>query len=477
MRRNGRSNSMSIAKAPQSGFEFSYPVIVIGGGGTGLSAALAAKDGGAEVLILERDKSLLGTTAMSTGLIPASGTKDQKELGIDDSPERFVSDIMGKTKGRTSEQAAMTLATESIDTVNWLRDSHNINLNLIDDFLYPGHTAMRMYGMPHRSGAELMGALMDAAGAAEIDILTEARATQLYVSDKNNVTGVRIERPNGDTEDIGCDNLILACCGFAGDETLVEKYIPEIKNAVFHGHPGNKGEAIIWGESLGAELADMSAYQGHAGLAVGHGIPILWPSIMQGGFQVNLKGVRFSNESQGYSEQAVKVLAQDDGIAWSIFDLRCHELMTMFDDYQDALKAQAIIEANSIEILAAETNLPLEPLQQTVHDVANFTRGKEACPFGRDFTGKPPLKPPYYAARVTGALFHTQGGLVVNEKAQVIRKDGTAFTNLFAGGGAARGISGPSADGYLAGNGLLTATTYGKLAGRTAAENVRQKNG
>ena len=84
---------------------------------------------------------------------------------------------------------------------------------------------------------------------------------------------------------------------------------------------------------------------------------------------------------------------------------------------------------------------------------------------------------PYYAARVTGALFHTQGGLVVNEKAQVLRNDGTAFSNLFAGGGAARGISGPAADGYLAGNGLLTATTYGKLAGRTAAENVRRANG
>ena len=468
---------MSVEPTPANGFEFAYPVIVIGGGGTGLCAALAAKDGGADVLILERDKSLLGTTAMSTGLIPACGTQEQKRRGIDDSPERYVSDIMGKTKGRTDETAAMTLAKESAETIGWLRDSHKINLNLIDDFLYPGHTAMRMYGMPHRSGAELMGALMDAAGAAEIDILTEARATKLYIDSGKKITGVQIERPNGDIENIGCENLILACCGFAGDAALVEKYIPEIKNAVFHGHPGNKGEAMIWGDNLDAQLADMSAYQGHAGLAVGHGIPILWPSIMQGGFQVNIAGERFADESQGYSEQAVKVIHQESGIAWSVFDQRCHDLMVKFDDYQDALKAQAIVMADTIDALAQKTGLPVERLKQTLTDVAAHTKGQTPCPFGRDFTGKPVLAAPYYAARVTGALFHTQGGLVVNEKAQVLRKDGTAFSNLFAGGGAARGISGPAADGYLAGNGLLTATTYGKLAGRTAAENVRRANG
>ncbi|MEG8030902.1 FAD-binding protein [Sphingomonas aurantiaca] len=93
-------------------------------------------------------------------------------------------------------------------------------------------------------------------------------------------------------------------------------------------------------------------------------------------------------------------------------------------------------------------------------------------PFGRDFTGKPVLAPPYRAAKVTGALFHTQGGLVVDRDARVLRADGTPLPNLYAGGGAARGVSGAGADGYMAGNGLLTATTFGKLAGRAAAEAI-----
>lgn len=76
---------------------------------------------------------------------------------------------------------------------------------------------------------------------------------------------------------------------------------------------------------------------------------------------------------------------------------------------------------------------------------------------------------PYFAARVTGALFHTQGGLVVDTNARVLRGDGTPLPNLFAGGGAARGLSGATVEGYLSGNGLLTAVALGRIAGINAA--------
>ena len=73
--------------------------------------------------------------------------------------------------------------------------------------------------------------------------------------------------------------------------------------------------------------------------------------------------------------------------------------------------------------------------------------------------------PPFHAVRVTGALFHTQGGLVINDRACVLRKDGTPIDNLFAAGGAACGVSGADASGYLSGNGLLTAVALGRVAG------------
>jgi len=447
-----------------------FPVVIVGAGGTGLTAALAVADAGLDVLVLERDPTPLGSTAMSTGLIPAAGTLEQAAAGIDDDPALFTADILAKTKGATDPVIARRLAEESAETTAWLRDRHGVPLGLVDGFLYPGHSRMRMYGTPNRSGGELMAALEAAAARAEVMLLTEATVTEL-IATGDRITGVRLQRPDGSIEEIGCDALILACSGFGGNAALVARWIPDMAEAVYHGHPGNKGDAMRWGEAIGAGVADMTGYQGHGGLAAGHGIPILWPLIMEGGFQVNVEGRRFSNEATGYSEQAARVNAQPGHVAWSIFDARLHRLMLAFDDYQEAIRAGAVVEADSIAALAALAKLPAAALADTVAEVAACVAGATDV-FGRDFTGKPVLDGPWYAAKVTGALFHTQGGLVVDGDGRVQKTDGTAMPNLFAGGGAARGISGPGADGYMAGNGLLTATSFGKLAGRAAAAQV-----
>ena len=333
--------------------EISYPVVIIGGGACGLTAALAARDAGADVLVIERDPVPRGTTAMSTGLIPAAGTPDQAAAGIIDTPALLATDIVAKTKGRTDPDIALRLAEESAETVVWLRDQHAVPLSLVDGFLYPGHSVRRMMGTPHRTGEELMAALSDACGLAGVDVLTEAIARDLIV-ENDRITAVNVERPDDSVETIGCGALILACCGFGGAPDMLAEYIPEIAGAVFHGHPGNRGDAVHWGTALGAQLADMGAYQGHGGLAAGHAIPILWPLIVEGGFQVNAAGERFSNEALGYSEQAAKVNAQEGGVAWSIFDARLDSMMRQFDDYQQALAAGAVVEGATIEELAAK---------------------------------------------------------------------------------------------------------------------------
>jgi len=465
---------MTILAPSAAQFSISVPIVVIGGGGCGLTAALVAKDAGVDVLVLERDASTIGSTGMSTGLIPAAGTRQQRERGIEDSAELFAADIMRKAKKQTDPAIALALARESARTIEQLVDRHQIGLTLVDSFLYPGHSVMRMHGTVNRTGEELMAALSSACARAGADILNEALASALFADSEGRMQGVRITRPDGTFEDIACEAVILACCGFAGDEALVQQHIPEIAGAAFFGHPGNKGDALRWGLELGAAVEDLGAYQGHGGLAAGYGIPILWPLIMEGGFQVNAAGLRFSDESQGYSEQAMNVVAQPGHIAWDIYDERLHRLMLEFQDYRDAIEARAIVSAPDIHSLAEAVGLPATALASTVTEVEQMVRDELECPFGRKFSGKGPLRAPYYAVRVTGALFHTQGGLVVDERARVKRKDGSIMPNLFAGGGAARGISGPGAWGYMAGNGLLTATTFGRLAGETAAALVRR---
>jgi fumarate reductase flavoprotein subunit len=460
------SNEMA---AGEPAFEITVNLAIVGGGGCGLAAALAARDGGVSALVLERDARTAGSTDMSTGLIPGAASRLQLASGVVDSADIFAADIMRKAKGQTDEGVVRALAQESGATIDWLTERHHVPLSFVDTFLYPGHSRMRMHGTPNRTGSELMTAMSQAAAAAGADVLTNSLVTELYADEQSCIHGIRVEHPDGTAEDIGCGALVLACSGFGGNRAMVAEFIPEIADAEFYGHTGNQGDALRWGRSLGAAIRDEHAYQGHGGLAAGHRIPILWPVIINGGFQINRKGRRFSNESLGYSEQAVKVVAQPGHFAWDIYDERIDWLMQEFQDYRDAMEARAIVSATSVEDLASKLSVPLEGLASTLSEVAALVESKQPCPFGRIFENDAPLSPPYYAVKVNGALFHTQGGLAVDCKGRVLRLDGGPFPNLFAGGGAARGVSGPGSDGYIAGNGLLTAITLGRLAGEQAA--------
>ena len=325
-----------------------------------------------------------------------------------------------------------------------------------------------MHGLPTRSGAELIDRLRAAAEQADIPILTNSVVTTLFAEADGKIAGIACER-GGVEELIGCDALVLACNGFGGNRQLVERYIPEIAEAIYFGHVGNQGDAVVWGQQLGADIRCLSAYQGHGSVATPHNALITWACISEGGIQVNREGRRFSNESLGYSEQAAEVMRQPDGIAYEIFDERIADIARQFPDFRDAEKAGALLTANTIEELAALVNIPSAALAAELEHVSQARRSRSQDRFGRAFQAQSELKPPYLVIKITGALFHTQGGLMITPETQVMRPDGTTFPNLFAAGGAAVGVSGNSARGYLSGNGLLTATVFGRLAGEHAA--------
>jgi len=136
------------------------------------------------------------------------------------------------------------------------------------------------------------------------------------------------------------------------------------------------------------------------------------------------------------------------------------------------MEAGAIRQYESLVGLSSFIGCEAATFQETFESVESMCRGEVVCPWGRNFESHRPLAPPYYVAKVQGALFHTQGGLEVDQYARVLRSDGSPFDNLFAGGGAARGFSGPSDWGYLSGSGLLSATVLGRFAGASAAKLV-----
>jgi len=459
---------MGILRPREARYVGDVQVAIVGGGGCGLTAAISAREADTGVIVLERDRSALGSTAMSTGLIPGAGTRWQAQSGIKDSQELFFDDVMKKTYGKIDVAFTKHLIEQAPVTLEWLAEAHGVPLSLVDSFDFPGHSRRRMHGLPQRSGAELMGALHNVARQLNVDVMTDAPVTDLFADEAGHIGGLRITRSDGTTEDIKAASVILACCGFAGNPELVHKYIPEISIATVYGHPGNKGDALSWGQALGANVADLDSYQGHGSVAPSHGVSIMWAHIMEGGIQVNLNGERFSNESKGYSEQAMHVVGQPGHTAWSIYDETIHMRLMEYADYNEANKTGCILRAESIAELRQMTGLP-GIVETTLRNLAECVDGESKDAFGRNFNSIHKLEPPYRMVKVTGALFHTQGGLVVNNDGRVKRSNGDLFSNLFAGGGAARGISGPGSGGYLSGNGLLTATTIGRLAGRAAA--------
>lgn len=452
-------------------FDVETDVLVAGGGGTGLVAALAAAgrtDG--TVTVLEKSHRLGGNTSLSTGMIPAAGTRFQREAGIDEAPTDMARDILEKNDYEADEELVHHLCSESKHLVHWLVDDWDITLQFVDDFTYPQHSTYRMHAPPGRNGENLIEELADRIEATDnVELLTHTPVRKL-VADGDAVVGVIA----GETheEAIETKKVILATDGFAGNRRMVETHCGRIADALYFGSDGNTGDGIRWGAALDAELACMDSYQGHATVVQGTGALSTYAVIMNGGFLVNERGERFGNEAKGYSALALDVVEQSGGIAYEIFDERIFEkLEGEFDDFDEATELGSYVSAPDVETLAETLGCDPDGTAAALESYNESLRADEPDEVGR-VDGRTVLEPPFYGATVTGSLFHTQGGLVVDEHGRVCKTDGGVVENLYAGGGTAVGISGHGAGGYLSGNGLTTALGLGRLAGMHAGSTV-----
>jgi fumarate reductase flavoprotein subunit len=437
-------------------------------------ASLAAEERGMEVMLLEKEKKVGGNTSLSQGMIPAAETRFQKAAGIDDTPELMAEDIFKKNNYESDPEITLHLCKESKNLVEWLVDSVGIHLDIVTDFIYPGHSRHRIHAPSTRKGEEIVKELRHiVSNRGNILLVTQAPVRDLIATEADGgVIGLEVEIFGQGINRVRAKKVILACNGFGNNKEMLKKYIPEMADAFYFGHEGNTGEGILWGMELGAATQHMGAYQAHGSVAFPHATLLTWVVIVNGGFQVNKQGRRFSNEYTGYSEHAIEVLNQEDKIAIEIFDERIYQSVLGFEDFKQCIEIGAMKKAETIGELAEMFQLPPEEVRRTLESYNLAAEGRAKDPLGREnFQG--PLKPPYYGVRVAGALFHTQGGLKVNKRAQVLRPDGSIIPNLYAGGGVAVGVSGSGVKGYSSANGLLAATVLGKIAGEEAANSLK----
>lgn len=446
-------------------------VVIVGAGGTGLTAAAAIATYAPDlrVALLERDLSSPCNSAIASNFIPAAGTRFQQAAGITDTPDLLLADIIKKNGGQVDLELARAICAHSAETLHWLVDAVGIELELAPELTWLGHSVVRMHAHPERGGPPVLASLRRfVEGCAQVDILDQTTCTDLSGDADTGITGV-IAHSAGQPLQIRAARVVLACGGFGAHPELVASHIPEMAGAPHIGSSKDTGDALRWGQRLGAALALMGSYQGRDCIFA-DGTRVTPPVLNQGGIAVNAAAERFVNELQDYSSLARVYRQQAGQAAYFIWDQHIQEQVAGVLVMRQAMARGGIVQAADAPALARALGLPAPALEATLAQWAEQPRNTPDA-FGR-LPPDRPLAPPYFAARITGAIAHTQGGLVVDAAGRVLRPNGQAIAQLHAGGNAIAGLSGDSCTGYLSGNGLLVAYTTGYLIGRAIAADL-----
>ncbi|WP_262403614.1 FAD-binding protein [Actinomadura sp. CNU-125] len=447
------------------------PDLVVAGAGGGLAGALRAAELGLDVLVIEADEHFRrgNNTSMSTAMFPGAGSRWQRDAGVDDSPDRFVADIDAKTGGTADARLARTLAEVSAPLVEWLADSVELPLSLVTDFNYPGHAVPRCHSVPGRHGSTVIDHLARRARAhPNIDLLVPARLADVATGPDGAVRAAVVQYPDGAREEIPTRAVLLATNGYGADRDLVERHLPEIAGAstTAASTPG----ATRCGSAAGSARPPATWTPTRA---TAPSRPARAPS--SAGRRSSTAGSSSTPAAAGSATRPA-VTPSTPPRSPPARTPPAGSSSTRPSTTSAARSRTSATPSRPASCVGRRRRGPRRgdrpargrPRRRTRGRTPPVARGETADAHGRT-NWERPLEPPYAAVRVVPALFHTQGGLIVNEDAAVVRPDDTPIPGLYAAGGAAAGISGHGAAGYLPGNGLLPAFGLAYLAAGAAA--------
>ncbi len=443
-------------------------VIVIGGGAAGWSAALAAAETGASVVLLEKLAESGGSSALSGGCLAFAGTDLQAAAGVTDSPDLLYRDLVEVGQGINDPQLVRTYCDAQLDTCDWLRGA-GVRFSPVIETA-SGQSVPRVHTVDPADMVRTLKAAAEATGRVEYRANAPVAALECDADGK--VRGVRLADGSWLRTDKG---VVLASGGFAKNHELLMHYAPHYAEAVFVAGAGSHGDGLRMGLELGADLRDMDYVKGTFGKhptdeTNDHSLQ----AVYKGAIAVNQDGQRFVNESISYKLLGDAVMAQPWHTGYQIMD------QGMFDtgddrvrilDFGRRLEEGLFYVADTLEELAVQIEIEPEVLVATVTRYNGYVDAGHDPEFGRTNlvhkhgelrrieTG------PFYAYPSTAVVFGTYCGLRIDSCARVLRADGSAIPGLFAAGEVTGGFHGAA---YMTGSALGKAVVFGRIAGDQA---------
>ena len=445
-------------------------IVIVGAGGAGLSAAVAAAetDGSLKIIVLEKQGIMGGNTNYSTGGINAAETDVQRSLGIEDSKDLFYDDTMRGGKQENIPALVRNLVEHAPVTISWLI---GLGTDLSDVGLMGGSSVKRTHRPQGGAaiGPHLMKVLQTASNKDNIEIRTSNKVTGLLTSVDGSVTGVKVQNADGSSYTLTSKAVIIATGGFGANLDMVTRLQPSLSGFATLNHPGATGDAFGWITAIGGATIQMANIQIHPTAEATNHILITEAVRGNGAILVNHGGQRFCNEMDTRDVVSAAILEQDGGVAFLIFDQAVRKSLASIETYANQ---HLLVEGVSVEELASLVGIPPEKLSESVSRYNDQQKKGIDDDFGRSATEmtRSLETPPYYAVCVTPAIHHTMGGLSVNTETQVLRADGSPIPGLYAAGEVTGGLHGAN---RLGGNGVADIVVNGRLAGMTASKKLK----
>jgi urocanate reductase len=458
-----------LNQAPQ---EQLYDVIIIGGGGAGLTAGVTAAMEGASVVVLEKMPAPGGNTLISGGGINAPGNWVQRKKGIEDSVKQYYRDTFSGGDREGEPELVKTLAKNALDAATWLRTVVGVEfMDRVQQF--GGHSVPRALIAKGNSGQELIMKLIEMGRQHGMEVKTSTEATALITNEHGAITGVRAKTSSGQALTFKADRgVVLAAGGFGSSVKMRTRYNEEYDNDYkTTGQPGITGDGIKMASEVGAGLTDMQFIQTYptCNPATGN-ISYVANARFYGAILVNKAGERFVNEMGRRDTVSKKILQQENKTAYLVWDRGIEKTSNMIEMHPAELEKLNekgfFAQGKNLKKAAKPFGINAEKLSSTIQQFNRYAEENDDERFGRKGDLKAIDEAPFYIEKVAPSVHHTMGGVRIDTKARVLDGSGQPIRGLFAAGEVTGGIHGTN---RLGGNALTDCVVFGRIAGQSAA--------